>query len=46
MFAIYQDGNRVMVTDSYEEACEYLDNVFDSDCWFKIEAGYEVKEEN
>lgn len=46
MFAIYENGNKVMVTETYEEACNYLDTVFDSDCWYKIESGYEVKEED
>lgn len=44
MFAVYENGQKTMVFETYEEACDYLDNVFQSDCWHMF--GFEIKEEN
>lgn len=42
MYVVLENGVRTMSFDTYEEACEYLDNVFDSDCWYDY--GFEIKE--
>lgn len=39
MYDVLEHGVRTMTFETYEEACEYLDNVFGSDMWFMYDYG-------
>ena len=46
-YAVYEYGHKTIEFNTYEEACEYLDNIFESDMWFQVGSDYEIiAEEN
>ena len=49
MWYVYEHNRKdnkekvAFVGQTYEEVCDYLDNVCETDCWFKF--GYEIRDE-